>query len=668
LGQHHSFGDTLGVEMSLPYSNCGVASTRLTLKICAAMLLTLFAAALCNAQDIIVGVTYVCNGEHIYLEGCNIRDTSDTSTCMVAHPDHLTPTGLNTYTSMTRGALKKLLPTCQQPTAKQIAAAKAFQKKQDDTYNANEKKATEQLNAATQPATYGQPQKPKTPEERAITRCVTSGRLPATCTGNSLLGAFSQMVGQVMPSLAKEPPPGPNMAGVFEGPGKWRLDFIDGGVLVNCAFLSPDQHNYKIEFKNDRTVIVIDTTPKPLVLTLKADGTIVGPGPLTIDGVVASGYTSDGPDPSASSGYTDKYGMSLSNQQASSTSELYSGGQRYYGHVNSGGGHTTFASKTATCPAQNLSSKGAGVGVQTMQTDLLKAMFGGDKGPPTPPGIRMRGIYAASTGFSVQFFPESAILGCGPDAARAYSYTIVADGANAVIHVNAPDHPLTLTFKPDGSLDPGGTGPYQVHGRTVTGQNDDGDFTFAPMEQSCNLAVLTPSATIPAGGGTAAATNASAGNRSGAPDNLGGSLSTPDKPLGNAILSIASKFPAQPGAANPLGGRPYVLLRHSYANAIANGGVAVPAGMTVFKYVASICTSKTPECQKVTDAIKADAASAVRADANGNGTFPGVPPGTYYLMISARYNNQALNWGQAVQLKAGQNSMSLDLSNATPIN
>jgi hypothetical protein len=654
--------------MSLASSNYGRERTRLAAKIGAATLLLLFAAALCNAQDIIVGVTYVCNGEHIYLEGCNIRDTSDTSTCMVAHPDHLTSTGLNTYTSMTRGALKKLLPTCQQPTAKQIAAAKALQKKQDDLYNANAQKATEQLNAATQPATYGQPQKPKTPEERAITRCVTSGRLPATCTGNSLLGAFSQMVGQVLPSVAKQPPSGPNMAGVFEGPGKWRLDFIDGGVLVNCSFLSPDQHNYKLEFKNDRTALIIDTTPKPLVLTLKADGTIVGPGPLTIDGVVASGYTKDGPDPNGMSGYTDKYGSSLSNQQAASSSEVYSGGQRYYGSVNSGGGHTTFASRTATCPALNLSSKAAGVGVQTMQTDLLKTMFGGDKGPPTPPGIRMRGIYAASTGFSVQFFPESAVLGCGPDAARAYPYTVVAEGTKAVIHITAPDHPLTLTFNSDGSLDPGATGPYQVHGRTVTGQNDDGDFTFAPMEQTCNLAVLTPSATIPASGGTATATNASAGNRGRKPDNLGGSLSTPDAPLGNAILSIASKFPAQPGAANPLGGRPYVLLRHSYANAIAKGGVSVPAGMSVYKYVASVCTSKTPDCQKVTDAIKADAASAVRADANGNGTFPGVPPGAYYLMISTRYNNQALNWGQAVQLKSGQNSMNLDLSNATPIN
>ena len=55
----------------------------------------------------------------------------------------------------------------------------------------------------------------------------------------------------------------------------------------------------------------------------------------------------------------------------------------------------------------------------------------GDKGPPTPPGIRMHGIFAASTGFSAQFFPESVILGCGPDSARAYPYTVVADGTKS---------------------------------------------------------------------------------------------------------------------------------------------------------------------------------------------------------------------------------------------
>jgi hypothetical protein len=67
------------------------------------------------------------------------------------------------------------------------------------------------------------------------------------------------------------------------------------------------------------------------------------------------------------------------------------------------------------------------------------------------------------------------------------------------------------------------------------------------------------------------------------------------------------------------------------------------------------------------DAIKADAASSVRADANGRGTFPGVAPGVYYLMISTVYNSKPLAWGQAVQLKPGANSVTLDLSNATPI-
>jgi hypothetical protein len=35
--------------------------------------------------------------------------------------------------------------------------------------------------------------------------------------------------------------------------------------------------------------------------------------------------------------------------------------------------------------------------------------------------------------------------------------------------------------------------------------------------------------------------------------------------------------------------------------------------------------------------------------------------------ISARSNNQSLVWGQAAQLKSGSNSVTLDLSNAIPI-
>jgi hypothetical protein len=60
------------------------------------------------------------------------------------------------------------------------------------------------------------------------------------------------------------------------------------------------------------------------------------------------------------------------------------------------------------------------------------------------------------------------------------------------------DHPLALALRPDGSLD-AGSGPYQVHGRIVIGSNDNGDFTFATMEQTCNLGVFTHSKEVPSG-------------------------------------------------------------------------------------------------------------------------------------------------------------------------
>ena len=650
-----------------------------------AMLFGVFAVA----QDVKLNLTYVCTGERMYVESCNIRDLSDNATCQVAHPDRPKHNGFMAYTSETRGSLKKLLPTCTQPTAKEIAAEDAFKKKQQELYDAAVAKANPQPppQAANQPnnqsnagraqTPVAMPAPPKNAEERAMRRCVSSGRLPATCTGNSLLGAFGQMVGQVMPALAKEPAPGPEIAGVFEGAGKWRLDFIDGGVMVNCSVLAPDQHSYTFDFKNNRAAIVIDTTPKPLVLTLGPDGTtMVAPGPVVIDGVIASGYDS---------GLRDASGRQV--DAATATGPVYD----RYGQPASrsaANGHATFSHKTVTCPALNLSSKGAGVGIQTMQTDLLKSLFNdGDKGPPTPPGIRMHGIFAASTGFSAQFFPESVIIGCGPDAARAYPYTVIADGTRAGIKVDAPDHPLTFGFRPDGSLD-AGSGPYQVHGRVTVGQKDNGDFTFVPMEQSCNLGVLAPSKQIPSSGGAAAApmtasaaspgatastvTSASAASsgNSATPRTAGGGtgLATPAAPLGNAILTIVSGFPAQAGAPNPLAGHPYVLLRDSLANTLAKGGVAVPTGTSPYQYVTGVCGTRTPDCRKTMDAVNANAASATRADANGAATFPGVPQGIYYVMISTRYNNQALVWRQVVQLKVGPNSMTLNQSNATPMN
>ncbi|HEV2577895.1 MAG TPA: hypothetical protein VGU25_11865 [Acidobacteriaceae bacterium] len=640
------------------------------------------------AQDIHIGATYVCNGERMFVENCNIRDTSDTSKCMVGHPDTVLPNGLMKYTYETRGDLKKLLPTCKQPSAQQLAAAKAFQDKQQAAYNANVAKSEQQMAAIQQQQarqdaaiTGGPPPPSSDPETRAMNRCITSGRLPASCTGNALLGHFTSMIGQVTSGLlggddevAKAgPDSGAEMDGVFVGAGNWRVDFVTDGVLVNCAYLAPDGHHYKINFRDGNALIVLDTTPKPLVLTLHRDNTLTAPGPVTIDGVVPSGTGGGGSTPGHTESHTTTTTQRIDGSQVGAYSGdtlSYAGNGQYdathttttntYVAGTSQPTYTTFSPRRVTCPALNLSTKGATVGIETMQTNLLKTMFGGDKGPPTPPGIRMHGIYAANTGFSVQFFPESAVLGCGPDAARAYPYSVTAEGSNAVININAPDHPLKLVLKPDGSLDAGSTEAYQVHGRFVAGQNDNGDFTFGPMERSCNLAVMTPSKTIPTGGGSAASMV-----RTAAADPA--TMSTPKNVPGNATLSIVSGFPAQAGAPNPLASHPYTLLRDSIPTLVAKAGVAIPAGSSAYKVFGVACGTRSPDCQKIIDAIKASAASSVRADANGGGTFPAVPPGTYYLMISARYNNQALMWDHPVQLKAGANSMTLSPQNASPM-
>jgi hypothetical protein len=467
-------------------------------------LLSIFGTAYCSAQDIKLHVTYVCSGEHIYVDSCNMRDTSDTSTCMVVHSDHINANGIPTSSYETRATLKKLLPTCTQPSAAAIAKADAFQKKQQQVIDAQTPKdaPVQKITVAdvqAQLASGGS----KDPQELAMRRCIAAGRLPSSCTGNALLGSFSSMISSSLSGVtgtstntASAPPDaGTNMSGVFQGAGNWRLDFIEGGVLVNCSFLSPNQEVYSLAFRGGGAVLTINTKPSPLVLNVHADGTITGPpGAVSIDGVIASGYHT---------GLHNAAGQEVTASEAMHSSQpVYSDNGQEVSDPSAVNGYSTFSPRRATCPAINLTSKGASVGIQTMQMNVLKTAFGGNAGLPTPVGIRMHGIFAAATtGFSLQFFPESVIVGCGPISARAYPYTVSSTAAGGVIKIDAADRPLSITIRADGSLDPG-SGPYQVHGRMITGPTVSDKYTFLPVESTCNLAPLTPARNIPSTDGS----------------------------------------------------------------------------------------------------------------------------------------------------------------------
>jgi hypothetical protein len=576
-----------------------------------ATLLGLFFCGIAAAQDLQTGVTYICNGERIFIENCNMRDTSDTSNCMVGHPDTILANGLMKYTYETRGALKKLFPTCKQPSTDEVARAKAFQKKQNDLYEANVKKANEEndaIEARAQAVITGK--KPQTVEQRALNRCITSGRLPATCMGNTLMKPFGDIVASVLPEVGGELPPGSHFSGNFEGSGSWRIEFDDRFSMTTCGGLDPAQQKYSLVLRNNTVVITIPSKPKDIFLTMRPDGTLAGPGPITVYGIITTG------------------------QRTEETSTTRT-------HV------TEYKDATRVCPPPVLSSKGAAPSAVDMGTGFLKSMLSdGEKGPPTPPGLRMHGTYGGQGGLSVDFYPESAVVACG-EAAHASPYIVQVSGTQPVIKIEDPAHPITLATKPGGELD-SGSGPYEVHGRTITGKNDNGDFTFAPLNMTCNLGVLKPGAAPAAPPGVRLAAMLAA-----AP--------------GNAVLSVASGFAAQPGVANPLVGRTLVLLKDTFDSVLAKGGFPVPAGMVPFKAMGIACMNRTPDCQKAVEAINAGTVAGTRIDAGGKATLPGVVPGTYYLMGSTFANGQMLLWNVKVELRGGTNTITLDQRNATPV-
>jgi hypothetical protein len=613
-------------------------------------ILSFFFAAVVSAQDIKTNVTYLCNGERIVIDSCNIRDLSDTSMCLVGHPDTVMPNGLMKYTNETRGNLKKLLPTCKQPTAAQLKSAQDFNNKVYGQQPAPQNQGQNQPNTQSQPAplTAGQQQfiqgaqlqvqTLQDPRTRAKNRCIASGREPGACSASAADKSLGKAVGALGGLLAPGSAPlvttknGPQMAGAFEGKS-WRLEFDeDGGVLLECAGMNSDPHAYQVAFVNNRAVVTITSTPKPIVLTVTNDGLLSGPAPVVVDGTLSNGSH-----------------LAYDTQGRSATVLDY-------------------IAVTRTCEQPLLSSKGVAPTKVSQLQNLAAGMLGSDRVTPPPPGVRMAGTYSVASGFSADFYPDAVMLGCGPDIARAYPYSVVADGSQIAMKVAAP-HPLTLVLKPNNTLDPG-PGSYLVEGRLITGTTNKGDLTYVPRNATCNLAVLAPGDIPNAAGATASAAAAPFAPNPATVSAARGSappLSTPAAPTGNAVLTILSGFPNVAGKPNPLGGQIYTLLRDDFATVVAKAGTAPPPGMTPFQAYALACGIGMPDCQKITDSMQGEGASSARSDATGKAVLPGVPPGSYFVMFTVVYNSQPLFWNFKVDLKPGVNSVTLDTRNAVQL-
>jgi len=98
------------------------------------------------------------------------------------------------------------------------------------------------------------------------------------------------------------------------------------------------------------------------------------------------------------------------------------------------------------------------------------------------------------------------------------------------------------------------------------------------------------------------------------------------------------RIAAQPGTPMPSPVIPTSCCARPTLIRLLPAGLRAP-GVSPYMYAARPAAPTRPTAKNLCR-HSGPGASAIRADANGSATLPGVSAGTYYLMVSTRYNNQ----------------------------
>ena len=128
-------------------------------------------------------------------------------------------------------------------------------------------------------------------------------------------------------------------------------------------------------------------------------------------------------------------------------------------------------------------------------------------------GIRMGGVYPGANRFSLTFYTENVIVGCGEIIPAAHEYTTAMVPEGVRITISNEPRPIVLTMKSDGRL--WGTGPVDVVGQVQVGTEygtrtwSDGRTepisrpVYATRTPRCTVTSLAASGGTPAGGASA---------------------------------------------------------------------------------------------------------------------------------------------------------------------
>ncbi|MGE5338752.1 MAG: hypothetical protein ACM3PU_13045 [Gemmatimonadota bacterium] len=137
---------------------------------------------------------------------------------------------------------------------------------------------------------------------------------------------------------------------------------------------------------------------------------------------------------------------------------------------------------------------------------------------------------------------------------------------------------------------------------------------------------------------------------------------------GGAVLKLTAGFSSDGGAFSPLAGSKFIVLRHSVDVALASRGYRPPPGVSVYQGWVTACQARAPGCAQGLQGVKSDALGVLQTDPQGIARTQPISAGTYYLFGSARRGAQGMMWNVRVDLKPGDNAVTLDQRNAVALN
>src|SRR5437764_2858470 len=387
------------------------------------------------------------------------------------------------------------------------------------------------------------------PTAVATRRCLELGGSNAGCLGKGFKSGFMDLIGfgeKEQESFIGAGGAGVVLSGIYKNGATTTSLAFNGPVSIDgCGKLVSDPHQYTIDKRSGSVRITVENEPNPIVLTLRADGGLTGPGLVDVKGRIISGYHTV-----TTTQMIDGYRASP--DQCNGPCQTVSQVPDYspaMARCVIGSLAMPPAPKPAPAGAQPADNSGM-LGLITGLTDMMDP--GGGASLVGGGGLRMTGKYGGGTRL-LDFSGNSLVLDCGQAHVRA-TYTVEHAPTTFLVHVQNPGGPLILALQPDNSLR--GAGSTTVNGKLVTGMNSD-DVAFAPHSETCDVGTFRPKTGATAATSVATATPAPAPVVTAATPVSGSTAASG----ASMKLAISSSFP---GGANLLAGKGVTLMSERF--------------------------------------------------------------------------------------------------------